>query len=314
MKKNMINRVHLEGKLYQHKLERKTTGANSKAPGTEYIRGTIEVATDDNVTNIVSVNYTYVTAKYSSGKENPNFKILGDIIDGKYQTCITDGAASATNVSIDTSIGVNDFYSNRQTDENGDPVLVSAKRNDGGFIRIVKTVKTDEKARNTFNADIVITGFTIKEADEEKGLPEKGIIKGATFDFKNALLPVEFSVINSNAISYFEGLNASAKEPVFTQVKGTQVSEVVKKTITIEGAFGDEVKEVENSRKDWIVTWAQADPYEWDTEETITSADLKKAMTDRQTYLAEVKARYEESQKNKESAPASSNDGDAFNF
>ena len=81
MKKNMINRVHLEGKLYQHKLERKTTGANSKAPGTEYIRGTIEVATDDNVTNIVSVNYTYVTAKYSSGKENPNFKILGDIID-----------------------------------------------------------------------------------------------------------------------------------------------------------------------------------------------------------------------------------------
>lgn len=310
----MINRVHLEGKLYQHNLERKTTGANSKAPGTEYIRGTVEVATDDNVTNIVSVNYTYVTAKYSSGKENPNFKILGDIIDGKYSTCISDGADAATCVSIDTSIGVNDFYSNRQQDENGDPVLVSAKRNDGGFIRIVKNVKATDKERNNFNVDVVITGYSIKEADEERGLPEKGVIKGAIFDFKNALLPVEFSVTNPQAISYFEGLEATPKNPVFTQLKGTQISEVVKKTITIEGAFGDEVREVENNRKDWVITWAQSDPYDWGDESTITNNDLKKAMTDRETYLAEVKARYEESQKNKETAPAGDNSGDSFNF
>ena len=48
MKKNMTNETHVEGLLYQHALEKKTSGENSKNPGTEYIAGTIDIATDDN--------------------------------------------------------------------------------------------------------------------------------------------------------------------------------------------------------------------------------------------------------------------------
>ena len=290
--KKMVNKVHLEGRLYQHSLEKKVTGPQSKKPGTEYIQGNIEVATDDNVTNIVSVHFSYITEVTSTGKTDSRFKVLSDIIDGKYLTCMADGAEVATKISVDTSIGVNDFYTDRQVDENGDPTLVSAKRNEGGFIRVVNNLKESDKDRNYFNADIVITGVTRKEADEDRGLPEKGIIKGAIFDFRNAVLPVEFSVTNPKAIDYFEGLEATAKSPVFTAIKGTQISEVVKKTITVEGAFGDEVREVENNRKDWIIYWAQTDPYDFDDESTITKAELAKAMTDRQTMLAEVKQRY----------------------
>ena len=32
MKKKFINETHIEGILYDHKLEKKVTGANSKAP------------------------------------------------------------------------------------------------------------------------------------------------------------------------------------------------------------------------------------------------------------------------------------------
>ena len=290
--KKMNNKVHLEGRLYQHNLEKKVTGPQSKKPGTEYIQGTIEVATDDDITNIVSVHFSYITEVTSTGKTDTRFKVLSDIIDGKYLTCMADGADVATKISVDTAIGINDFYTDRQKDENGDPTLVSAKRNEGGFIRIVNNLKESDKDRNYFNVDIVITGVTRKEADEERGLPEKGIIKGAIFDFRNVLLPVEFSVTNPKAIDYFEGLEASAKSPVFTAIKGTQISEVVKKTITVEGAFGDEVREVENNRKDWTIYWAQSEPYEFDDDATITKAELTKAMTDRQTMLAEVKQRY----------------------
>lgn len=305
MKKNLNNKVHLEGRIYQHDLQMKESGPTSKNPGTQYITGTLDVATDDEITNIVTVHYTYVTAKYGSGKDNPNFKVLNDIIDGKYLTCMANGADVATKVSIDTSIGINDFYSDREKDENGDPILITYKRNEGGFIRVISNLKAEN--RNYFDVDMVITNFKVKEADEEKGYPEKGIVKGAIFDFRNALLPVEFSVTNSDAIGYFEGLDASASNPIFTRIKGKEISEVVKKTVTYEGAFGDEVREVESNRKDWVITWAQAEPYEWNTEETITVEELTKAMTDRQTVLAEVKARYEEYKKSQGSetpAPA----------
>ena len=57
MKKKMINTVHIEGILYSHTLEDKVTGENSKNPGTSYIAGTIDIATDDACTNVVSIHY-----------------------------------------------------------------------------------------------------------------------------------------------------------------------------------------------------------------------------------------------------------------
>lgn len=53
MKKSFINNVNLMGILYEHNLTLKETGANSKNPGTEFISGTIGIATDDAITNIV---------------------------------------------------------------------------------------------------------------------------------------------------------------------------------------------------------------------------------------------------------------------
>lgn len=310
--KNMINRTHIEGWLYDNDLALKESGPTSKNPGTQFISGTIQIATDDEQTNIVPVHFTYITATTSKGNQNATFGILNDIINGKYKSVMKDDAASAAKLRIDSAIGLNDFY----TDRNGEEILVSAKRNEGGFVHVTNELAEDEKARNTFEADMLITGVTRVEADEERQLPEKVIVKGAIFDFRKALLPLEFSATNPNAMNYFEGLGASSKEPVFTKVWGRQISETITKTYVEESAFGeDSVREVKSSRKDFVITGAAREPYVWDDAETITAAELTQAMQDREVYLATVKQRYDEYQATKgQAAPATTAKSGAFNF
>ena len=291
MKNSMINKTHIEGVLYQHDLELKVTGENSKNPGTEFISGNIEIATDDAGVNIVPVHFTYVTATTAKGKANASFTTLKDIIDGKYGTVMKDGADKAVKLRIDSAIGLNEFYADR----NGEEELVSVKRNEGGFIHVVNALNEDEKTRNTFEVDMIITKVTRIDANEERQTPEKVIVRGSIFNFRNDILPIDLSVTNPNAMDYFEGLGASSKEPVFTKVKGRQVSETITKTITEESAFGEaSVREVKNTRKDFVITWAQKEPYIWDDESTITAAELSELVAKRETDLAAMKARSDE--------------------
>lgn len=309
--KNMINRTHIEGVIYEHDLQVRVTGENSKNPGTEFIMGTVSIATDDAMTNIVPVHFTYVTATTAKGNANATFATLKQIIDGSLGSVMNNGAEGAAKIRIDSAIGLNEFYSDR----NGKEELVSAKRNEGGFVHTTTTLAEDEKLRNTFEVDMLITNVREVEADPDKNLPAKAIVKGAIFDFRKSVLPVEFSATNPNAMNYFLGLGASAKEPVFTRVKGRQVSETIVRKITEESAFGEpSVREVTSSRKDWVITWAQGDVYAWDDESTITAAELTEAMANREVYLADVKKRQDEYKASKGQTPAAAPAKAAFNF
>jgi hypothetical protein len=293
MKKKMINQMHLEGLLYEANLELKTSGAASKNPGTEYLTGKISVATDSECLNVVEVNYTYVTATTKNGGENKTYTTLKNIMDGLLKTVMRDGKENATLVRVDTVIGLNEFYSdNRQT---GAEEFVSVKRNDGGFIHVTDVLSPLEETRNKFECDMVITGAREVEANEERGYPAKVIIKGAIFDFRNALLPVELTVTNEGGMAYFMGLEPSSSNPIFTKVWGKQISETTVRRIEEESAFGaPSVKEIRSSYKDFIVTGVNPTPYEWDLEETMTNADLQKAVAEREVYLATLKKRREE--------------------
>ena len=161
---------------------------------------------------------------------------------------------------------------------------------------------------------MVITGVTHVEADEERNLPEKAIVKGCVFDFRKSILPVEFTALNPNAISYFLGLEATNKNPVCTNLWGRQVSETIVRKITEESAFGeDSVREVKSSRKDFVITGASREPYAWDDESTITANELAEAIANRETYLATMKQRQNEYKASQGAATAApSNSG--FNF
>lgn len=312
MKAKVYNNVHLEGYLYEHDLQVRESGPNSKNPGTEFIMGNIHIATDDKLENVVAVHFTYVTATTAKGNANATFGLLKDIIEGKLCNVMEHGADKAAKLRIDTAVGLNEFY----TDRNGKEELVSAKRNEGGFLHTTATLAEDEKDRNIFDTDMLITNVRRVEANVETNTAEKVIIKGYIFDFRKAILPVEFVATNSAAMDYFEDLGASTTNPVFTRLKGRQISTTVVRKITEESAFGEpSVREVRSSRKEFLVTWAQNEPYVWDDESTITAAELTEAMANREVYLAGVKQRQDEYNASRGQAkPAAVPAKGAFNF
>ena len=311
MKKNMNNATHIEGYLYEHDLALKESGPNSKNPGTEYIAGTVNIATNEAKDNIVPVHFTYVTATTKKGKPNATFGILKDIIDGKLGSIMGGNVDNPAKLRIDSAIGLNEFYSDR----NGQEELVSVKRNEGGFVHTTNSLNDLENNRNTFRVDMLITGVKHIDADEERGYPEKAIVKGAIFNFRNELLPVEFSTVHPGAISYFEGLEASSKNPVFTEVRGEQISETIVKRIEEASAFGGvSVREVKNTRKDWVITWAAEETYEWDSEESITAAEVQKAMADREIALAAMKQQADEWKAKKSAGQTAAPATGGFNF
>ena len=310
--RKMVNTTHIEGKLYQHDLTIKVTGENSKNPGTEFISGNVEIATDDAGINIVPVHFTYVTATTAKGSANATFNVLKNIIDGVYKAVMTDGADNATMLRIDSAIGLNEFY----TDRSGKEELVSVKRNEGGFVHVTPTINEDERTRNTFECDIVITNVLHVEGDIEKGTQDKVTVKGAIFDFRGSLLPAEFSVTNPKAMAYFEDLGASNSSPVFTKIKGRQVSESIVRRVEEESAFGEpSIKEYKSVKKDFVITWAMAEPYVWDDDSTITARELTEAMANREIALAEMKRRSDEYKASQGKAPANAAPAPgAFNF
>ena len=289
--KKMINKVHIEGWVYDHKLTSKVAGEKAKNPGVTFINGTVDIATDDNCLNIVTIHYSYVTPVTKQNKPNATFNALNSILTDN-KTVVKVGKENAVRVRADTSIGLNEFYSDRS----GKEELVSAKRNEGGFIHIITDALSEKDTdRNNWEADTVVTKVREIEADPERNLPAKVVISGYMFDFKNALLPIDVVAYKESAQNYFLGLEASESNPTFIKLKGQQVSQVIIRTVTEESAFGDEpdVKEFKNTVREFVVTGALP-PYEWDSEESITAQEMKEALASREITKAEIKQRQDE--------------------
>lgn len=287
MRKN-FNSEHIEGRLYQHSIELKEVkNQNSPNFGKQFLQGSVEVAVDENGLNVIPVKFTYVTEKTKKGGTNKTYTELMKIMtSGK--TWIEDGAEAATKVSIDTALGLNDFVAQ-------DDSMVSIMEHSGGFLSVVGDLKA-ESLRATFKTDILITNVARIEADEERHIDEDYVaIRGAVFDFKNALLPVEYIVKNPEGMKFFEGLEASGANPVYTQVWGNINFAPKKFSNTVESAFGEAQTEVrERKAREWVITGAKKVPYDFGDEAVMTEQELVKAMQDREVHLAEVKKRHED--------------------
>lgn len=288
MRKN-DNSMNIEGKIYQFDLEEKVTGEQSKVPGTHYIAGTVDVATGEDLSNIIQVHYSYVAPTYASGKTNNSYTALKKIIDSG-KTVVTDGYAEATSIRLNPSYQTNDFY------PQGQEQVVSAPRNEGGFVTLVTPDKMraeGDSGRNKFSFDIVISNVVEKVPDEGD---EYVSIEGIVFNYNNtAIYPITLTARNKDAMKYFVDLGASKQNPVYTKVWGKIVNVFTTTERTIESAFGDAtVEKVTHRNREYVITGANPVPYEFDTAETMTADELKKALQDREVYLASEKKRVEE--------------------
>lgn len=288
MKSKVINTVDIQGKLYSfNKLEETES---KKTPGLKFINGSVSIATDPECMNVVEVKFIYQrpTTGGLDGKPvkvNANYAVLKNIIDGTLKTVVESGADEAALIKVTGSVASNDFA----IEEDGEYKIVSPKMIRGSFIHVV--APNEFKYQNSFKTDMVITECRRVEADDEHQRPEQVRLKGCVFGFRNAISPVEYCVLNQKAMSYFEGLDISPKTPVFTEIRGIISSTTSVRTIEEENGWGEtEVREVPVTNKDYVVTFARAELYEWDTEATITSQELTELMQDREVRLAEIKA------------------------
>lgn len=301
-----VNKATIQGKVYdKSSLTIKTVkNSNSKYFGQEFIGGSLDIATDNECLNIVTVYFTFVKPTFNNGKVNTTFTALKKIIN-EGATVIDDSFENAVMVSVEGSIELNDFYTNR----NGEETLVSAKRMSGSFLNIVKKYK---KIDYDFECDMLINKTVLIEADEEKNIKEDYLrIDGAAFDFRGAILPLSFVVKDPMGIQYFQSLEASPTNMTFTKVWGNLYSQTIVNKREEESAFGAPiVKEYTKTIREWVVSGASKpeDIYPiGDAENGITEDEIKKAIADREIYLADVKKRNDEYQASKTSGTATAN-------
>lgn len=284
--KKCINKVILEGYLYEHDLKLKTVqDKNSENFGKEFINGTISIAVDEDGLNVVPVHYTYVTATTNKGTANKTYTVLKSIMDGN-ATWLSVGKDNALKVKCDTAFALNDFYAQ-------DGSLVSQMLQEGGFISVINAFDAE---RNKFEIDLLVTNVAHIEADEEKNIAKDYCtVRGAGFNFRNALLPMSFVIHNEKGMEYFESLEASNHNPVFIKVWGKISHTTTKVEKTEESAFGEaSVTTYEKKVKEWIITGASPSPYDFGDESVMTVEDLQKAMQDREVLLADTKKRADE--------------------
>ena len=297
-----INTEKIEGYVYStgsnfNQLSERVSGENSKNPGTKYIAGDLDIAVDEAGLNVISIHYTYVTETYKSGQTNNTYTALKKIIDNPEKTWVNGGKENAFKVQCTgTALAINDFIA-------ADGSKVAAVRNENGFCSIVNELGP-EAERNTFTADMLITKVTHVDADPEKNIAEDfATISGAIFGFFGygpVLLPVSFVVRNEMGMNYFENLEATPSNPVFTKVWGRINCMTIKTERTEESAFGEAaVQTYERKSREYVVTGTAKVPYDFGDEEVLTAADVNKMTQDRQVMLAEVEKRYNERQTNK---------------
>ena len=291
------NSERIEGRVYQHSLAVKTVQNQTSANyGKEFISGDLEIAVDEAGLNVIPVHFTYVTPTTSNGNENRTFTVLKKVIEGG-KTWITNGKDEALKVRVDTAIALNDFYTQ-------DGTLVSVKKNEGGFVSVINGELSLENERNTFTVDMLITGVNRTEKDEEKNINEDFVtVRGAIFNFRNELLPVDFLVRNVDGMKYFEDLEVSGAAPIYTKVWGRINCGTILNEVKEDSAFGESaVRTYERKIREWVITGTAKVPYDFGDENILTVAEVTKAQQDREVMLAETKKRSEEYRANKTTA------------
>ncbi len=275
------NVVYVEGYVYNFSLFANVAGPNSKNPGQEYINGTVNIATDEDGINIVSVRYTYVVPTWKSGKENETYTILQSLLNGA-PTWEKDGKDKATKLRIQGDVEVNDFMGR-------DGNMVETKQVRGGFTHYANDGFRDK--RNNFETDMLITGATRVEVENGNDYMN---LSGYVFNFRNDFIPVTFTLNNEAGIKYFESLDISMNTPYYTYVWGKIVSSTQRIEKQVETAWGaPQVEYTTRTLRMWEVEGCSPESYEFDDDSTITLAEFKQGLANREQQKAEAKARQE---------------------
>lgn len=287
MKSNYTNQVHLEGYVFnfgndeRRMLQKRKTGPQSKNPGQNYIRGEVNIATDEDATNVITVWYQYEPEFNKNGKPNSKYEELSKLLDTN--KTYENSGKDASKVRMDGNLETNDFYTREGE-------LASPMRIAGGFIHPLNGPIAANPA--TFRMDCVISKCV--EVDPEDDTPYVKL-NGYCFNFRKDIFPFEVNARTQGGYDYFANSEISNANPLCTTIWGNIVSSTIVNKITTESAFGEpQVRESRRSVRSWDVTGASQESYEWDDESFITKSELKKALQEREDRIAADKKRQDD--------------------
>ena len=276
MSKKFVNNVNVAGYVFSMTIQERVS-----RKGVPFISGEIRVATDEDAMNVVPVNLRYVGEYWDAAKTKPNqnYTVLKNLIT-TVKTYEEVGNA-ATRIRISGSAGVNDFVT-----KEGE--VASPKRVEGSFVHL-------GDVRNfgaTFDIDTLITKCVEQEFEDQDPIDR---LSAYMWNYRKAIMPIDFTVRIPGGKSYFLGEDISSKNPLLTELKGDIVSTIIENTTYVEGAFGDPVaKTTTKSVRGWDVNFASKEPMPFDDESTLTKKELKAMLEEREERIAEVKKNREE--------------------
>lgn len=278
--RKFTNDIQVRGYVFKHDLQKRVTGNNSKNPDTEYINGTIHVATDENALNIVPVKFAYVTATTKSGNENATYKTLLDIIEfGKTYEMVGN---DATRVRINGRAACNDWV-NPKTEE-----MASAREISGNFCHLDNNNKFEGKAE--FHFDMLITNVRYRESGNGNDYMD---LSGVVFDFREEIHPVTVTVTDKDGMNYFENQEISNSNPLLTHVWGNIVNTTIEKKTEVESAWGaPAVNVTTRTFRTWELAGSSPEAMVFDDESTITRVELEQRVASREANLANIRKRF----------------------
>ena len=119
-------------------------------------------------------------------------------------------------------------------------------------------------------------------------------LSGYVFNFRNDFIPVTYTLNNEAGIKYFESLDISMNTPYYTYVWGKIVSSTQRIEKQVETAWGaPQVEYTTRTLRMWEVEGCSPESYEFDDDSTITLAEFKQGLANREQQKAEAKARQE---------------------
>lgn len=256
-------------------------------PNEAYISGNLHVATDDNATNVVPINFfVYEKRNNRDGGAVPNetYQTLKQLMD--MPTFETAGT-SAPKVRISGSVDTNDFYSTRTSS------MVSAQRVSGRFVHIATPGLNVTPAG--FDVNTIVTSTVERE---EEGRDPFLDVRGYVFNYNGSrIFPVRFECRDQGGIDFLLGLDASSSNPVAVNLWGEiQTTLIVKQNEAEEAAVsgfgvrptisGNQV----STLRSWVITGADTSGLsEFGTTDVFSSVGLKKLIDERNVRLEQLK-------------------------
>lgn len=239
------NNVTMSGMLYDFNLEVKEI--NNK----DAITGTITVQVDPEGT--LAELQMFARPVFNNGKENRNYTIMADMINGDYATVVKEGNG-ADWISVSGQIDTSYFMPRGEKDIDN---MVYSQKLRGSFIN----QNNKKEFKNSWSVDMLITDIRQIEADPEKGLSEYVDVRGYWInDYREMVCDIRLQARKEAAMAYISGLEASKTTPYYVNIRGGLQD--VSRVVTRRNAFGEDEHETYSSTQ-FCITAMDPDPFDF---------------------------------------------------